>query len=226
MGDSTELLDTWVRHSQTNSLKMISDLYYELYPISQGSSQYDSTLAAHTFEIEPMCEIDSIVSDSTIFLSGYYYHFIGKYQIDLATGVTASENFWYPIDPNMKTPEMAYSIYVTDSTIAERYPFTCDSLNLLFDSTAYVSEILNDNNFDWILYPNPSNATITLSFSHETSLRSIVITDISGKEINRTPFTGVRNYTIDISQLRSGLYFVNLIDSLGNFLESKKLIKQ
>ncbi len=225
MGDSAELLDTWMRHSRTNSLQKIEDLYYDVYPTSPGSSIYDSTLTSHTFKIEPMCEIDSVVGDSSVFLSGYYYHFTGKYEFGLDQGVTTPENFWYPINPNIQLPQMAYSIYVRDTTISERYPFTCDSLNLLFDSTAYLNETLESRNFKWMVYPNPSNTSIHVSLSDENGISSIVLTDISGKEVNRMHCTEAKNYTIDVSQFENGLYFVTLIDSRGNFLESRKLMK-
>lgn len=226
MGDSAELLDTWVRHSQTNSLRKIEDAYDSLVPISPNNPVVDTVLFTNTFEIEPMCKIDSIVGDSSIYLSGYYYHFTGKYGFGLDQGISDTENFWYPIDPISETPEMAYSIYVRDTTIAERYPFTCDSLNALFDSTAHLNNIFLNDNFIWELYPNPSNSSITVTLGDEVPIGWIVLTDISGKEINRIRSTGDETHTIDISQFGNGLYFVNLIDSHGNFLESKKLMKQ
>ena len=69
------------------------------------------------------------------------------------------------------------------------------------------------------LYPNPAHATITIGATEKELKYSII--DINGRLIKTSMIVG--KSTIDISDLSSGLYFINLQD--GNHNITKKLMK-
>lgn len=217
--DSTELLDTWVRHSQTNSLAQIDDTI----TILEGQPIPAPVFYMDSFQIEPMAQIEVISGDSTITLSGYYYHFIGKQldDNDLTIGTTP-ENYWYPINPYTHPPKMAYSIYIKDSQIS-RYDFPCDAENPLIDTTVSVKEITNS---DFLLFPNPASQTLNISFSDNYLGKTISITSIDGKTIESQIVSDNTNLVqFNIGNLSKGLYLVKVTGKNGSFL-TKKWIKQ
>ena len=69
-----------------------------------------------------------------------------------------------------------------------------------------------------IMYPNPAQDYITISNS--STVNKVVIHDVTGKEVMRT---NIVNNRVNISQLKSGMYLVNLVGNQGNIV--KKLLK-
>ncbi len=62
------------------------------------------------------------------------------------------------------------------------------------------------------IYPNPANRNITIRTIDNAKFDQIKITDISGRMVyKKTLYSEIVKTTIDISYLRNGLYFVNLI---------------
>lgn len=80
--------------------------------------------------------------------------------------------------------------------------------------------VLNDATI--FLYPNPANDVLNYSFSKDVSLKSVVVSDVSGKRIfsNNSDLTVNQ---IDISDLSSGIYFVTFSAEQGSF--TKKFVK-
>ena len=69
--------------------------------------------------------------------------------------------------------------------------------------TASVSEQLP---FSAVLYPNPSEQTTVLGFSTYTKIKSLVLTDISGRVI-QVPYTvNSESIRFDVSKMASGIY--------------------
>lgn len=76
-------------------------------------------------------------------------------------------------------------------------------------------------------YPNPFNPSTTIKFDiKKTSFTSLVLFDISGKEIkmllNKTLTPGTYEFTADLSGLGSGVYFYKLAANEVN--ETKKMV--
>lgn len=91
------------------------------------------------------------------------------------------------------------------------------SPGLLNDGTA-----LSINQFesvDFRIYPNPSSNGVLNIISASSETISVSIYDVLGKQVKTTEFT---NQTMDISELKSGLYIVKV--SQNNNTVTKKLI--
>ncbi|XOV65816.1 MAG: S8 family serine peptidase [Fluviicola sp.] len=203
---TTDLLDVWVRHSQTNSL----GLYNDTTAFDTLGVQFLETI--DTFDVAPMAQIESF-TDTTITLSGYYYHFIGKY--DPVNGVegsiVATEDYWYPIDPFNDTLKMAYSIYIRDSTLLERYDFSCEGANALLDSLIPTLGHDELTIFDGaILYPNPAKTVVKMDL--EVGFNGdVVLLDVQGRIIEEILAVGdQKHFEFDIANLTSGVYFITL----------------
>lgn len=79
-------------------------------------------------------------------------------------------------------------------------------------------------NMGFLIYPNPSNSTFKIS-TKNSAIKKIQISDENGKTIKIIEFSSVLNNEIDISTLSVGIYFVQLIDTKGELIETQKLIK-
>ena len=217
--DSTTLIDTWIRHSQTNSLMELDDTISILtgQPVPYPVFHIDS------FQIEPMAQIESVLNDSIITLTGYYYHFIKLYDNNnISTPPLVSIDYWHPINPYSETPKMAYSIYLKDNK-ANRYDFPCDADNPLLDSTLN-TEPIQLNEFH--LFPNPATHELNVSFSDITTEKLIELVDISGKTIDSQIIQVNQPLAqFNVGNLSKGLYLVK-ISSKNNAVLTKKWIKQ
>ncbi len=75
------------------------------------------------------------------------------------------------------------------------------------------------------LFPNPSNAIITLTLAQHSN-GQIILTDILGKEVLSKSFTS-NEVQLNLKSLESkGTYFAKVLDSDGNVIAIKKLIYQ
>ena len=54
----------------------------------------------------------------------------------------------------------------------------------------------------------------------------IGIYDINGRKISENEVNNTDNYTEDVSFLESGVYFIRVFSTQGNFLGASKFIKQ
>ena len=203
---STELLDTWIRHSETNSLGFITDTVGSLELIGL-TGQYHWMPRPDTFRIEPYCFIDTIINNSTILLSGYYYHFIKKHigQIEDNEFSSFDVDYWYPIDPNIDTLHMAFSLYIKDTTI-DRYDFPCYAENPPLDTLLNANEIITP---DFKIFPNPSKGEINIIFENQHEEGVIEVFNISGQLLfseNIQPGNKIKSlYATNISP---GVYLV------------------
>lgn len=76
-------------------------------------------------------------------------------------------------------------------------------------SSSTVASAETDN--DWTLYPNPARGEIYLHFTSATpaSYIKIIITDALGRKL-KTQYISDSNWSVDVRELRSGLYFLTL----------------
>ena len=217
---NTQLLDTWIRYSQTNSGIMINDTSYTLGNLG-STGQQTNILVLDTFKIEPYAYIQNVDTvNQLITIRGFYYHFINKMD-NLFVDTLNSLNYWYPINPMVITPKMSYSIYIMDSTLDSRYDFPCDSTNLLVDTTLHSS---NYNNDRLLIYPNPSNNQLTLDGLDESSPGIINVFNMNMQLIQmKKTNTNIRTLTLNFSDLPSGIYLIEY--QTDNFQIMKKWIK-
>ncbi len=77
----------------------------------------------------------------------------------------------------------------------------------IFETTNSISEVY--------LYPNPSTNNITIS-TNSSEIKTIVIMNIAGQELYNLKQEG-KDITVDVSNFRSGIYFVNVIEGNKNY---------
>ena len=90
------------------------------------------------------------------------------------------------------------------------------------------SGVVTVNNFqnETTLFPNPANGSTTLFCNRSSSGNAaITITDIKGSVVQRISthtMRGANSFTLDLSHMSQGIYFVKIADDEG--VEEKKLI--
>jgi choice-of-anchor B domain-containing protein len=95
---------------------------------------------------------------------------------------------------------------------------------LVFETFFTVGILENKRNdqFDFVIYPNPSKGIVTVLTNGELALKSYSIRNIIGKTIKRGIFTPSQK-EIDVSNFTPGIYFLLITESTGNII-SKKVI--
>jgi len=74
--------------------------------------------------------------------------------------------------------------------------------------------------------PNPTSGIITIEWNNETSMNasSVILTDIVGGLCKFTQTNSTNYSVINFSELKKGIYFLQIVDS-GKLLLSEKIIK-
>ncbi len=98
---------------------------------------------------------------------------------------------------------------------------TC--LNLSWVKSA-IGEIVDQRDFTINIHPNPTNDKISLGFEAINYQTKVIIVDVMGKKVFEKDFSKNATLSIDVAELKSGVYFVRLptVDDLtigsGSFI--------
>ncbi len=77
---------------------------------------------------------------------------------------------------------------------------------------------------DFEVFPNPSNGNITISCSDQSTLREIVITDMSGRIVHREATAdNTTTLTLDLHNLPAGSYFITC--DFGEYSSTKSVVQ-
>jgi uncharacterized repeat protein (TIGR01451 family) len=89
--------------------------------------------------------------------------------------------------------------------------------------TEFVEQLktVSFSNFDFVMHPNPAESI--LNINSETSLNTVRIYDVIGKSILEVQNFNSSSKTIDVSELSSGIYFVE-VTTYSNAKTTKKLV--
>ncbi|AXG74722.1 T9SS C-terminal target domain-containing protein [Flavobacterium arcticum] len=94
---------------------------------------------------------------------------------------------------------------------------------LLLDSV-YVTSVLGTEEVtasNFAVYPNPANDVVNISAN--AGLNNVQIVDINGRTVKSVEFDGTNQAQINISDLASGLYIMNIASDKGT--SSQKIVK-
>lgn len=130
-------------------------------------------------------------------------------------------NVWYPINPDIQSPEMGYSIYIYDS-LATGVHFPCDSSNVLVDEQAHLNTLEKEN--PCIVYPNPGTNQLTIKTESKHLIEKIQVIDITGKIMSEKAQIGKGESSISTKHLQTGSYIIIISLENGEVL-TKKWIK-
>jgi hypothetical protein len=86
--------------------------------------------------------------------------------------------------------------------------------------TLSVNEFLNSK---FSVSPNPANNFISISNAENILVSGISITDLNGRVVKQNTYNNVSDIQINVSDLASGMYMLNIISDKGSF--TKKIVK-
>ncbi len=131
-----------------------------------------------------------------------------------------------------------YEVYYLDNNFAKNpftYTLTSENglitlsiLNMDGDEAIYVNQLLSTHTIlasQFLIHPNPVKERLTLSATKATPNLKIKIFNIAGKLLSTQNFEFKKQVSVDVSNLSSGIYFLNIQDESGN-TEVKKFIKE
>lgn len=113
------------------------------------------------------------------------------------------------------TAEVVY--YVLDE-----FENKVDSLTVHYSSTAAIEK---QNKTTFKLFPNPAQDVITITSEATANGATVVFIDPLGKEVKKSFIKGI-NSKVNISDLKRGVYFVNIYGNDGQKSVTQRLIKQ
>lgn len=150
-----------------------------------------------------------------------------------------SADVWYKIKVELNNVSNTFDVYVNDELKADDFDFYSSQFTLpttfwwasgetwgtgwidcvsISSSTTDLNEVHDFRNFT--IYPNPTNGLINI---HVGNISDYRIISINGTEITK----GILNSEtsmIDLSFLKSGIYFIELLNAKNKTLGSKKII--
>ena len=90
----------------------------------------------------------------------------------------------------------------------------------------FPSEEAQPVNYDFTIAPNPVISSLEFrSFSLENSPIGIILTDLNGKQISFTKATTNDTKNIEMSNLKAGIYLLNIKDQHGVNLRTFRVVK-
>ena len=84
----------------------------------------------------------------------------------------------------------------------------------------YKEDILNNK---IVAYPNPVHNIINIVNGDNLNIKSVIISDLNGRVVKQDIFNNVSNISLNVSDLSSGIYLMNINTNEGSIV--KKIIK-
>lgn len=161
------------------------------------------------------CNTDADTTDYTNVANDNYV----SQRLLYAEGDSASEVEFYHLEGPGHV--WGFSDFNTASTIWEFFS-KHEKVRVIEAEIEEPNAINEKQNLDFEMFPNPTNGLLNLTFSNNTTIQSIQITNTIGSVIEKEVFDySIEKHTIDLTNKNPGLYFVQIEDNHGN-----KLVKR
>ena len=64
--------------------------------------------------------------------------------------------------------------------------------------------------FNWNIYPNPANETVTIEINQDTEFEAVQLTDLTGRIVKEWNWKNTTAMTLDISEIPSGYFILRM----------------
>lgn len=149
-----------------------------------------------------------------------------KFKVGVSTTGTAPANFTFitptaGITPTTTWAEYTYNldayqgqnVYITIQCVSN------DAFAFLVDDFKVTATSLSTNDFvakNFSVFPNPSTGIVNLASKNNTAINEVQVTDLNGRVVKNVNTNGVSETQINISELTSGVYFLNIKTDAGS----------
>jgi hypothetical protein len=116
--------------------------------------------------------------------------------------------------------------YVGQADVMVKFQYVANDADTISVDDILVSGTLGTNDFlasKFSVSPNPAKNIITISNGSNVLVDSVKITDINGRTVKSVKLNNVVEAQINISELNSGVYFLNINSNEGS--TTKKIVK-
>lgn len=220
---------------------------FEAYPsaatgmegnIIASNSWYNPIGAANDWLVSPLITIPAGATNISLNWAATSLGsatFLEDYRVHLSpTGGSQVANFTtLLIDVNNELNTGNYRTQVLNNNLAGtsiRFAFQNDSVDqyvMFLDNITLTATVpMSSNEFfsnKFSTYPNPATSMISIVNSDNILVNEIFISDINGRIMLENKFSNVSEAQINVSQLNSGVYFININTDAGKAV--KKFIK-
>lgn len=157
-----------------------------------------------------------------------------KFKVGISAGGSATTDFTVISPGTSVTAPNAWTEFVYDldayanqnirfsinCVSSDQFGFAIDDVSVIGGGTAGVNDILTAK---LSVFPNPANDMVTISNGENILINSVEVVDINGRIVKSSQFDGVTEAKINISNLSSGLYMMNISSDKGT--ATKKIMK-
>jgi poly(3-hydroxybutyrate) depolymerase len=126
---------------------------------------------------------------------------------------------WYGADHVPYAGTSATALAYMDTTVNFVRQFLCE---IVTQPSVFTDVKENTARLGFSVYPNPSTGKFTIRFAEAVSGRTITLTDLSGRIIEKTAMVNGTAYSYDKANLDAGIYFVRVVS--GNREEAVQKI--
>jgi hypothetical protein len=137
-------------------------------------------------------------------------------------GFTAEETIYFRLFVETTSQEYELEVSWDEAWPQNDGTFNPTGLSAISAFKLGATQIYEQGAFEVLIYPNPANSVLFIDFN-TTSEISVSLNDVNGREVLRQTLSGLRNQ-LDISALRSGVYFMKLEGD--GFVKIEKIIKR
>jgi len=194
-------------------------IYYEFRVINDNAStinvKYLRKRDVNSGRLDQICESNGCYdADDT-------YSYISPFLNSINSGDTST--FKPQIVPNGSESCAVHKYYVLND-----FGIIYDSINVIFKTTnANCNLSINNNEKETVfnIYPNPAQDFVTVRGADLKNGGTVVFLDALGKEVKRASVKSASN-SISVSELKRGVYFVNIHGQNGAKSNIQRLIIQ
>lgn len=104
--------------------------------------------------------------------------------------------------------------------ITDQFVIVLDDVTVTAGNVAGVNDMLASQ---LSVYPNPVNNVVNIANAENILVNGVEIVDLNGRTIKSSKFNGVANAEINVSDLASGVYMMNISSDKGT--TTKKIVK-
>lgn len=156
------------------------------------------------------------VDSGADFVAGQWYNF------KIVLNTTASNITYY------LNNALIYTGQIYGATNVEQLVLFTDNYSgsAYYDNIQTVSGVLGVEDqvaSKFSVYPNPTSGLVTISNDNNSTLQSVSITDLNGRNVKSLKLNGETTSQINISDLAAGVYMMNISSDQGSI--TRKIVK-
>ena len=161
-----------------------------------------------------------------------------KYRVAIyvGSGVPLASDFVYlagnPVALTATYPDWSERVVALSATYDNatvRFGIQCvtaDAYMFMVDDFKVTTTGLSNSDFNtskFSVYPNPANNVVTITNTQSILVSEVAITDVNGRTIKTIKVDNLSEVELNVSELTSGIYFMNLTTDTGKVV--KKFVK-